>query len=75
MAEKKDFLKDVIKHIDIKEHNVISLVDSMESMAFTARDLHRAATIYDRMLNDKDCAVILTLAGSLFSAGLKKVCL
>ena len=73
MAEKKDYLKDVIKHIDIKEHNVINLVDSMEKMAFTARDLNRAARIYDMMLNDKECAVILTLAGSLFSAGLKRV--
>jgi deoxyhypusine synthase len=73
MANKKDYLKDVIKHIDIKEHNVIKLVDSMEDMAFTARDLNRAAKIYDTMLRDENCAVILTLAGSLFSAGLKKV--
>ncbi len=73
MAEKKDFLKDVVKHIDIKEHNVIQLVDAMEHMAFSARDLNRAARIYDMMLNDKNCSVILTLAGSLFSAGLKKV--
>jgi deoxyhypusine synthase len=73
MPEKKDFLKDLIKHIDIKEHNVIRLVDSMEKMAFSARDLNRAAQIFDRMLRDKECTVILTLAGSLFSAGLKKV--
>lgn len=73
MAEKKDYLKEVVQHIDIKEHNVVSLVDSMEHMAFTARDLNRAAHIYDTMLRDKDCTVILTLAGSLFSAGLKKV--
>ncbi len=73
MAEKKDYLKDVIKHIDIKEHNVTALVESMEHMAFTARDLNRAAKIYNMMLEDKECAVILTLAGSLFSAGLKKI--
>ena len=73
MATKKDFLKDTIQHIDIKEHNVVKLVDSMEKMAFSARDLNRAAKIYDMMLKDKECAVILTLAGSLFSAGLKKV--
>jgi deoxyhypusine synthase len=73
MPTKKDFLKETIQHFDIKEHNVINLVDSMEKMAFSARDLNRAAQIYDRMLNDKDCAVILTLAGSLFSAGLKRV--
>ncbi|KUG25331.1 deoxyhypusine synthase [hydrocarbon metagenome] len=73
MAAKKDYLKDVIKHIDIKEHNVVKLVDSMGEMAFSARDLHRAAKIYEMMLEDKDNTVILTLAGSLFSAGLKKV--
>ena len=73
MATKKDFLKEVIKHIEIKEHNVVKLVDSMECMAFTARDLNRAARIYETMLKDDNCAVILTLAGSLFSAGLKRV--
>jgi len=73
MATKQDYLKDVVKHIDIKEHNVVKLVDSMAAMAFSARDLNRAGQIYDMMLKDKDCAIILTLAGSLFSAGLKKV--
>ena len=73
MARKKDFLKDTIKHIDIKKYDVVSLVDSMEHMAFSARELNRAARIYDMMLKDKECGIILTLAGSLFSAGLKKV--
>ncbi len=73
MASKKDFLKDTIKHIDIKEHDVIPIVDAMEHMAFAARDLNRASKIYDMMLKDTECGVILTLAGSLFSAGLKKV--
>ena len=73
MASKKDFLKATIKHIDIKKYNVIELVDAMQFMAFSARDLNRASNIYDRMLRDKDCGIILTIAGSLFSAGLKKV--
>ena len=45
----------------------------MQHMAFSARDLHRAADIYDRMIRDKDCGIILCLAGSLISAGLKKI--
>lgn len=73
MADKKDYLKEVIEHIDIKKHNVVALVDAMEKMAFSARDLNRASRIYDMMLKDSGCGVILTLAGSLFSAGLKKV--
>ena len=73
MAEKKDYLKEVIKHIDIKKHNVVPLVEAMENMAFSARDLNHAAQIYDRMIKDENCAIILTIAGSLFSAGLKKI--
>jgi deoxyhypusine synthase len=73
MPGKKDFLKEVIEHIDFKKHNVVPLVDAMDKMAFSARDLSRAAKIYDMMINDKNCGIILTLAGSLFSAGLKKV--
>ena len=73
MASKKDFLREPVRHIDIREHNVVPLVESMRSMAYSARDLARAAEIYDRMLADQDCAVILCLAGSLISAGLKKV--
>lgn len=73
MASKKDYLKEIVEHIDIKKINSIELVDSMGKMAFSARDLNRAANIYDMMIKDKDCSIILTLAGSIFSAGLKKV--
>ncbi|HEX2867186.1 MAG TPA: deoxyhypusine synthase [Ignavibacteriales bacterium] len=73
MAEKKDYLKETIQHYDIKQNNVVPVVEAMEKMAFSARDLNRAARIYDMMLKEKDCTVFLTLAGSIFSAGLKKV--
>jgi deoxyhypusine synthase len=71
--KKSDLLTDVVEHIDIKQHNVIPLVEAMSKMAFSARDLGRAAHIYDEMLREQDCAVILCLAGSLISAGLKQV--
>ncbi|OGS12271.1 MAG: deoxyhypusine synthase [Elusimicrobia bacterium RIFOXYA2_FULL_58_8] len=71
--KKSDYLSDTVKHIEIARHNVVPLVDAMADMAFSARDLARAAGIYHRMLSDKNCSVILTLSGSLFSAGLKKV--
>ncbi len=73
MYIKKELLNETIEHFDIKKHNVVELVDSMEKMAFQARNLNRAARIYNMMLEDKNCTVILTLAGSLFSAGLKKI--
>ncbi|RLF37029.1 MAG: deoxyhypusine synthase [Thermoplasmata archaeon] len=70
---KKNLLKKKIKHVDIKKFNSIPLIDSFENMSFQSRNLARACKIYDTMLRDKDCTVILCLAGSLVSAGLKKV--
>ncbi len=70
---KKDYLKEPIIHLDIKKHNVVPFVEDIGTMAFSSRDLHSTAKIYEKMLSDKDVTVILTLAGSLFSAGLKKV--
>jgi len=75
MAEKKDFLNSekTVEHIDIKNLNVTGIVNAMGKTAFQARNLHRAANILKMMVDDKECAVILTLAGSLFSAGMKKI--
>lgn len=70
---KAELLAKKIQHVDIKKFDVSPLVDSMRTMAFSARDLARAADIYHRMLDDKECGVILCLAGSLISAGLKQV--
>ncbi|MBW4027375.1 1,9-bis(guanidino)-5-aza-nonane synthase [Acidipila rosea] len=73
MPTKQELLKQPIQHIDIKQHNVTALVDAMQHMAYSSRDLARAASIYERMLRDQECGVILCLAGSLISAGLKQV--
>jgi deoxyhypusine synthase len=69
----QNFLKKKIQHIDIKKFNSIPLIDEFEHMALQAKNLARAAKIYDKMIIDTHCTIILTLAGSLFSAGLKKV--
>lgn len=71
--KKSDFLQHKIRHIDIKSHDTSALVEAMRETAYSARDLARAAEIYGLMLQDTDCGVILCLAGSLISAGLKQV--
>src|SRR6202789_4508595 len=73
MTTKKELLTNQIQHIDIKQHNVVALVDAMSSMAYSSRDLARASHIYEMMLRDTECGVVLCLAGSLISAGLQKV--
>ena len=67
--EKKDLLQTPVEHIDIKSFNAIPIVEAMAKMSFTARDLAVAAEIYDRMLADPDCTIVLSIAGSTGAAG------
>lgn len=71
--KKSDVLKDVIKHIDIKKINSTQIIDAMRDMSFTSRDTANATDIYKRMLEDKKCSVILTIAGSTSAGGCMQV--
>jgi deoxyhypusine synthase len=66
---KAQLLNKVVEHIDIKSFDARPIIDSMKKMSFTSRDTGRAAEIYNMMLEDKDCAVFLTLAGSTSAGG------
>ena len=66
---KKEYLKTPVEHIDITSINTVDIIQAMRGMSFTARDLAMASEIYDRMLRDKDCAIILTIAGSTSAGG------
>ncbi|MCA3004999.1 MAG: deoxyhypusine synthase [Planctomycetaceae bacterium] len=69
---KKDLLSRPVKHVDITSFDARPVIDSYRNMAFSSRTLAQAADIYSMMLKDTGCGVIVTLAGSLVSAGLKK---
>ncbi len=71
--QKSEILSKPVQHLDISQFDSTPLIQAYGGMAFQARNLARAADIWQHMLQDKDCTVILTLAGSLVSAGLKKV--
>jgi len=71
--KKKDYLKTPIEHIDIKAFNATDIINAMRGMSFTARDMAQAADIYVKMLRDKDCAIILTIAGSTSAAGCMQI--
>lgn len=71
--KKKELLKETIQHIDIKSFNSDAIIDAMRGMSFSSRETASAADIYLRMLNDKDCSVILTLAGSTSAGGCMQV--
>lgn len=71
--DKKGYFKKKVKHINIKKFNTISIIDQYRETAFQAKNIAIAAEIYNKMLSDLNCTIILCMAGSLFSAGLKQV--
>jgi deoxyhypusine synthase len=71
--KKKDLLNKTIEHIDIKAINSMDIINAMKKMSFSARDLANASDIYDRMLKEKKCVIILTLSGSTSAAGCMQV--
>ena len=71
--KKEELLSKEIEHIDIKSFDSREIIEAFSKMAFQAKNLARASYILEKMTEDKDCSIILCLAGSIFSAGLKKV--
>jgi len=72
---KEQLLSKEVTHFDIKKFDFVSLVDAMGETAFQAKNLSRAAKIYSQMLAETQCGIILCIAGSLVSAGMKQVIL
>ncbi|MFT5434118.1 MAG: deoxyhypusine synthase [Myxococcota bacterium] len=66
---KTELLSTPVEHIDMTSYDARPIIDAMSKMSFTARDLARATDIYNQMLRDPDCTVVLTLAGSTSAGG------
>ena len=71
--EKSDFLKDPVKHIDIKSFDSTGIIEAMKDMSFTARDTAGAADILNKMINDEECTIMLCIAGSTSAAGCMQI--
>lgn len=73
ITEKAALLNKPIKHIDITEFDARPIVNAMNHMSFTSRDLAQATAIYNQMLADPDCTIILSLAGSTSAGGCMQI--
>nr|NQU89486.1 deoxyhypusine synthase family protein [Bacteroidota bacterium] len=71
--DKKNLLKETVRHIDIKSFDSTLIITAMRDMSFTSRDTAGAADILQRMINDHDCTIWLTLAGSTSAGGCMQV--
>jgi deoxyhypusine synthase len=70
---KKEYLKCPVEHIDIKSFDAVEIIEAMRNMSFTSRDIAVAADLLNRMINDKDCTIILCIADSTGAAGCMQV--
>jgi len=66
---KAELLANPVEHFDITEFDARPVVDAWEKMSFTSRDAARAARILNMALEDQDCTLFLTLAGSTSAGG------
>lgn len=66
---KAALLASPVEHFDITAFDARPVMDAWEKMSFTSRDAARAARIYNMALEDPDCTVFLTLAGSTSAGG------
>jgi deoxyhypusine synthase len=68
-TRKAELLASPVEHIDITSFDARPIVDAMGHMSFTSRDLARATKIYNTMLEDPSCSIILVVAGSTSAGG------
>ncbi|MBT5835579.1 MAG: deoxyhypusine synthase [Hellea sp.] len=66
---KAQLLSTPVEHFDITKIDARPIIEAMGKMSFTARDLGRASSIFKQAVDDKECSVILTLAGSTSAGG------
>ena len=70
---KKSFLSSPVEHIDFTSFDARKIIDGMSRMSFTSRDTANASKIFNQMLEDKNCSIFLTIAGSTSAAGCMKL--
>src|SRR5215207_3965280 len=68
-TRKAELLSTPIEHIDITKFDARPIIESMGKMSFTSRDLARATGIYNQMIEDPNCSIILVVAGSTSAGG------
>ncbi len=68
-----EILHKPVKHFNMTEHDTRPLVSAYRDMSFSARELAHACDVFNQMLADPDCTIILTIAGSTSAAGCMQI--
>lgn len=70
---KEELLQKTVEHIDITKFDARPIIEAMDHMSFTSRELARATKIFNKMLQNENCSIILSVAGSTAAAGCMKL--
>ena len=63
-----------VEQIHVKaNHDIVSLIESWDNMAFNAKRLARACKIYERMVAESDCVKFFALSGAMVPAGMQSI--
>ena len=73
LERREELLHEPVRQFKISEHpGAVSLLETMRAGSFQGRQLGEAAVLYERMTYE-ELGIIWSLAGSLFSAGMRQV--
>ena len=73
LALREELLREPVSQFRVAEHpGAVPLLDAMRAGSFQGRQLGEAAALYERMTYE-ELSIIWSLAGSLFSAGMRQV--
>ena len=68
-VDKKKYLREVIEHVNVTSFDATKIIEAMGRMSFAARDTAGGANILNEMVNDKECTIMLCIAGSAGAGG------
>ena len=68
------FLQQPIRPLNPKKiHNLYHLVQSFQHTSFQSRNLYKCFEVFQKMLSDPKCIILLGLSGAMIPGGMRKV--
>jgi deoxyhypusine synthase len=71
---KSKFLRQPIRHLDLKEaQSLLDLVRAFQHTSFQSRNVFKCFEVFQKMLMDPTCVIFLGLSGAMIPGGMRKV--
>lgn len=71
--KRSDYLKAATDPIVVRERKVSSILEDLRSVGFQGRKLGEAFGVWERMLEEKDIVIYMTLSGAMTAGGMRRI--